>query len=585
VPLRWLERWLHQHLFKVGWLATRNLRTTTILYYTFFLPGVALHQFFFWLIAGVFNVRAERALTWPAEQAIGELRLDFIRLAKGTDRVRIALISLAPLVAGLAAIWLICNHVLNVQPILDLAAAGKWDDLPAAVAKLTSTPDFYIWVYIVFTISNTMMPSFSDLKPLRIVAIALVGFVAASLLFHVADQPILTALSGPVANGLRVLAGTFAIMMAFDVLAVVVLGTIEALIERVTGDSATFQNGKMVTMRREELQRLREQEQARRDKERARRAATPSGPPSIYKVQFPIPDAPGREAEPITVRRDDAGLPAPSAPTPSARPSPTLGSPAPATFSPAPKPASPSSPSPVIADNEDLGEPAKPIGSPLRPAASRPSPSPFGGSAPDIKPDDSEPFAAPKPSSLAMPRPAAAPTSGAPSPLPRPTSPPSPGSPIPRPGGSTPSGLPPRPATSTGNAAPVRSFGGPPKPSQPNDEDDEGNDDALANAAPAQPRGTLRPGWMSKPATAPTPAPKPSSAATADENNEEADDAMKPTQPVGTVRAAPKPAQPLSGRSMTDFTGAGLYDNKDDTPKDDGSDDDDVSYEPAEEIP
>jgi hypothetical protein len=111
--------------------------------------------------------------------------------------------------------------------------------------------------------------------------------------------------------------------------------------------------------------------------------------------------------------------------------------------------------------------------------------------------------------------------------------------------------------------------------------------DEAINAAPAQPRGTLRPGWMSRPPTAPAPAPKPFSASAADEPNEDADDAVfTPAQPAGTVRAAPKPAQPLSGRSLTDFMGAGIYDSEgDDEHKDEDADDDDLHYEPAEEIP
>ncbi len=561
---------------------------------------MALHQFVYWLIAGVFNVRADRAITWPAEQAIGELRLDFIRLAKGTDRLRIALISLAPLIAGLAAIWLISNHVLNVQSILDVVATGQWDNLPAALAKLTATPDFYIWVYIVFTISNTMMPSFTDLKPLRIVVIVLIGGVAASLIFHIADEAILRALSGPIRNGLQVLAGTFAVMMAFDLLAVAVLGTIEALIERVTGDSATFQNGKMITMSREELQRLREQEQAKKDRERSRRASTPSGPPSIYKVQFPIPDLPGREAAtaaPITVRRDDsAGLPAPSLPTaaastPSASPSPAFGSSPNPTSSPlrpgVPTPTGANPPASPLRPGAPTPAGETPAASPLRPSmpsptggnptSPRPSvPSPFGGgsSSTPAQPQRPPSTGAPNPS---IPRPAAASTSGTPTP----------GSPLSRPGGPTPSGLTsPRPPGSppTGGASTVRPFGGPPKPALPHDNEDD--DEAIADAAPAQPRGTLRPGWLSKPPTAPAPAPKPVVSTPGEETDEEADDdaVFIPAQPRGTAR----PAQALSGRSLTDFMGAGIYDKADKAEEhedEDGGDEDGLSYEPAEDSP
>jgi hypothetical protein len=64
---------MHQHIFKVGWLVTKKLRTTTTLYYTIFLPGVFLHEIVLWFIAGILNVRAERAIAWPEQQAIGEL--------------------------------------------------------------------------------------------------------------------------------------------------------------------------------------------------------------------------------------------------------------------------------------------------------------------------------------------------------------------------------------------------------------------------------------------------------------------------------------------------------------------------------
>jgi hypothetical protein len=69
--LRWLERSLHQRIFKVGWLLSKNSQTTTILYYTFFLPGVALHELVLWLVAGFLDVRAERAIAWPQKQEIG----------------------------------------------------------------------------------------------------------------------------------------------------------------------------------------------------------------------------------------------------------------------------------------------------------------------------------------------------------------------------------------------------------------------------------------------------------------------------------------------------------------------------------
>ena len=102
---------MHQHIFKVGWLLTQNYETTTILYYTFFLPGIILHEVIYWLVAGLLDVRAERSIKWPEKQEIGELRLNFVQLARRTGRIQRAIISSAPLIIGLVIVWLMATNI------------------------------------------------------------------------------------------------------------------------------------------------------------------------------------------------------------------------------------------------------------------------------------------------------------------------------------------------------------------------------------------------------------------------------------------------------------------------------------------
>jgi len=86
--LRQLERWLHQHIFKVGWLFTKSFQTTTTLYYAFFLPGIFLNELVRWMVAALLDIRAERTFEWPQQQDIGELKLNFIRIQpKATSSV------------------------------------------------------------------------------------------------------------------------------------------------------------------------------------------------------------------------------------------------------------------------------------------------------------------------------------------------------------------------------------------------------------------------------------------------------------------------------------------------------------------
>jgi hypothetical protein len=307
VVLRQLHRWLHQHIFKVGWLLSKNFQTTTILYYTFFLPGIALHEISYWLMAGILNVRADRAISWPEAQEIGQLNLNFVKLAKNVPSVKLAIITLTPLVAGLLAIWHIANNILNVGGFLTAFSSGQ-ADLGTAFTQLSSAPDFWLWCYIIFTVSNTMIPNVKDLGGLKII-LAILAVVIVGLFWIGVGDEVLSQTLNSITNGLSALNGVFAVMIAVNLTATGVLGLAESIIERITGDSATFVKGKLVAMTREEMlnQRAHQAEQERKPRDARARAAA-LGPPSVYKLPLPIPSAPGKEpvsaGESIIVERE-----------------------------------------------------------------------------------------------------------------------------------------------------------------------------------------------------------------------------------------------------------------------------------------
>ena len=299
VAMRRLEGWLHQHIFKVGWLLTKNLHTTTILYYTFFLPGVFFHEFTLWLVAGILNVRAERAIQWPEAQAIAELKLNFIRFARNVGAFKIAVINTAPLIAGIALIAFILTNVFDLSGVQILLASGSLDDVGIAVTRLTSTPDVWLWVYLIFTIANTMMPDVEKLQGWRPLLIVVGIGVVALFLLGVGDELVALAWAGPISTLLTLLAVTFTGIIGVNLVTTGVLGAIESTIERITGDSATFQNGKLIAMRREEILKMREAQRAKQQKQLAAGKDQPKtgGTPSIYKLPLPIPGAPGKETD------------------------------------------------------------------------------------------------------------------------------------------------------------------------------------------------------------------------------------------------------------------------------------------------
>lgn len=306
IAFRRAERWLHQHIFKVGWLLTNNFPLTTILYYSLFLPGIVLHEVCVWLLAGLLRVRAERAIQFPAAQEIGELRLNFIRLSPQAGRIRRFIISLAPPTAGIVALWLLAEGVFRWEAALAPLAAGGIDALAMTLQTIVRTADFWLWFYLAFAIANTMFPALPRLGSWRHKAAAAIALLLLAYLARTFDSAFSLAL-------LENLAVALLQVLAFNLLVVVVLGTAESLIERATGKSASFVDGVMIAMSREEARAWRAEQ---------RRAASSSQPQtkpkafhSIYDFPLPIPGPPGRE--PVSRRAVTVVMPpAPSEPPP-----------------------------------------------------------------------------------------------------------------------------------------------------------------------------------------------------------------------------------------------------------------------------
>ena len=297
ILFRNFERWLHQHIFKVGWLLTNDFQTTTVLYYLVFLPGILLHEFSLWLAAGILNVRADRAIQFPQEQEIGELKLNFIRLSPHTGAVRLAIIALVPLSAGMFALWAIAVQVFQWESTIDIAANGTVDAISQAVTALTRTTDFWLWFYLAFAVANTMFPVLPNKLSARRKATLAIMIPAIFLIVWRASDAVRPDIARSIEGLLNSLALVTLQVTIFNIFVVIILGVAEAIIERVSGKSATFADGKMITMSRQEAKHLkasrsRESAPSQRQQSAHKRASQPT---SIYDLKLPIPGPPGRE--------------------------------------------------------------------------------------------------------------------------------------------------------------------------------------------------------------------------------------------------------------------------------------------------
>lgn len=292
------ERWLHQHLLKVGWLLTHNRNTAFVFYFTVFLPGIALHEACRWLAASLLKARSPQAerLLLPKED-----QLSLVRIAPGAGALKRIAIEASPVIAALAALWLIAINFLGIDSALRITAPGNVSDLARALASLLAQPDFGLWFYLMFTIANTMLPpiSRSIRARSRLIAGAIlaVTFIIAVIIGLGGDSEALASIgslgSGLLSSLMFILAATTIINLVMAL----VLGLIEAGIERVTGHSASFLDGDFITETRQQAQAARS---AREYEHKATRTANAADIPeqalrSIYALKLPIPGAPGIE--------------------------------------------------------------------------------------------------------------------------------------------------------------------------------------------------------------------------------------------------------------------------------------------------
>ncbi len=297
--VRRMQKWLHQQLFKVGWLVSKRLSRTTVIYYLIFLPGILLYELSVWFTATLLNVRADVAFKIPEEQAAAELKLDFIKLSKNTSAMKMALLTLAPIAVGIVVIWMLASSVLAIPTTVAPLTITGIEVLPEIVQRLTSTPNFWLWTYVIFAIANTMFPT--DMKPLRGwqgMVLLLIPAVAVALM-SAASSVMGTLISEQLSQTLTSFNEILIVVIGIDIVVTVILRVIEAVIERVKGDSATFEKGKLVALTRAQVQQAKAQQREKQAKAEQARANVHH---TVYDLPFPLPSASlGGQA---TVRRE-----------------------------------------------------------------------------------------------------------------------------------------------------------------------------------------------------------------------------------------------------------------------------------------
>jgi hypothetical protein len=241
-PLLWLtatlvlllviERWIHRHLQGTMLLLTGDSEIAVVLYALPLLPGIIVHELSHALAAALLGVRVGRISIRPRRTG-QHVQLGFVPVEK-TDAVRNSLIGLAPLLIGSGIILLIGHLVFGVGSVETALAQGNWPSAVESLLDMLDAPDTWLWAYVVFVVSNTMLPSRADRQAWAPVILFLL--LIGSLVWVAGLGPaILTGLAGPLGTALRWLAMICGLTIAVDLPVMFLITVVERLLERVKG--------------------------------------------------------------------------------------------------------------------------------------------------------------------------------------------------------------------------------------------------------------------------------------------------------------------------------------------------------------
>jgi len=228
-----LQRALHREIQATFLILTRKPGLTQTIFAIIFFPGVVLHETSHFLTAKVLGVQTGRFSLIPQAQPNGRLRLGFVETGSG-GFARDAIIGMAPLISGCAFVALSAIYLLHLLPLWDFIRLADWGGFWMGLTQVPKNPDFWIWFYLTFTISSTMMPSASDRHAWLPLGLVFLGLVAVALVAG-AGPWMLENLAPDFNNFLRALAMIFGLSGILHVLLVLPFLLFHAVLAKATG--------------------------------------------------------------------------------------------------------------------------------------------------------------------------------------------------------------------------------------------------------------------------------------------------------------------------------------------------------------
>ncbi len=165
VALIHLGRWVTRGVQTIGWLLSGDENVVMVAYYLLMFPGILLHELSHFVTARVLGIRVTDFRLGPRKRKNSKsIELGSVSVYSG-GAIRDSLVGVAPFAAGTAVLLLVSYTVFDVGTLGRIWNAEGWNGFFRTARTMPQTPDFWLWLYLIFTVSNAMMPSRADRKP------------------------------------------------------------------------------------------------------------------------------------------------------------------------------------------------------------------------------------------------------------------------------------------------------------------------------------------------------------------------------------------------------------------------------------
>jgi hypothetical protein len=223
-----VSRWITRQVQLLGLHLTGDERAAQMTYYLLMLPGILVHEVSHVLMARLVGLRVGEFSVGPRPRNQTSIELGSVTISRA-DVFRESLVGLAPFLSGTAVLVLVGYRVFDVGALSQAGSAAGAGGLARALPGLWQVPDFWLWAYVIFVVSNAMMPSPSDRQPWLLAGIYLA--VALGGVYLLAGLPAMPeALARWAAGVLQVLTLSFLFTLVLDLAVAAAMWIAEAVI-------------------------------------------------------------------------------------------------------------------------------------------------------------------------------------------------------------------------------------------------------------------------------------------------------------------------------------------------------------------